>query len=174
MSRHSGLGAHKQIYLNSEPKRKSDMIALKRLVSIVALFNISLAWVPAPKDSTKRIDASVVLALKQQQQQEQGAAKKIGFLGCGTIASAIARGIATQTDIPIASIAVTKRSENKSAQLQHDFPSLVTIYEGNQEILDTSDLVFLCVLPQLTNQVLEGVIFDESRHNLISLVVRID
>ena len=146
------------------------MISLKLLASLLALLHTSLAWVPPSQDSTKRIDPSVGLGIEQQQ---QGAANKIGFLGCGTIASAIARGIATQTDVPIASIAVTKRSESKSAKLQSDFPSLVSIHEENQEILDTSDLVFLCVLPQLTNQVLQGVTFDESRHNLISLVVRI-
>ena len=138
------------------------MISLKLFASFLAIFHTCVAWVPHP-DSTKRSEPSV--------QQQQGA--KIGFLGCGTIASAIARGIATQTDVPIASIAVTKRSENKSAQLQQDFPSLVSIQEDNQEILDTSDLVFLCVLPQLTHQVLQGVTFDDSRHNLISLVVRL-
>jgi pyrroline-5-carboxylate reductase len=137
------------------------MISLKLFASFLAICHTCLAWVPH-QDSTTRTEPSV---------QQQGA--KIGFLGCGTIASAIARGIATQTDVPIASIAVTKRSENKSAQLQQDFPSLVSIHEDNQEILDTSDLVFLCVLPQLTHQVLQGVAFDDSRHNLISLVVRI-
>jgi hypothetical protein len=132
------------------------MIFLNVLLSSFILLNVSLAWVP--HESTKPSETRL-----------NGA--RIGFLGCGTIASAIAKGIATQTHVPITSIAVTKRSESKSSKLLNEFPSLVSIHDDNQGILDESDLLFLCVLPQLTNEILQGVSFDESRHNLISLVV---
>ena len=132
------------------------MIFLNVLLSSLILLNVSLAWVP--HESTKPSETRL-----------NGA--RIGFLGCGTIASAIAKGIATQTHVPITSIAVTKRSESKSSKLLNEFPSLVSIHDDNQGILDESDLLFLCVLPQLTNEILQGVSFDESRHNLISLVV---
>ena len=134
------------------------MIFLIVLVSSLFLANTSLALVP--KDP-----------IQGSETRRNGI--RIGFLGCGTIASAIARGVATQTHVPVASIAVTRRSESKSSKLLHDFPSLVSIHDDNQDVLDKSDLVFLCTLPQLANEVLQGVGFDESRHNLISLVVRI-
>jgi len=134
------------------------MVGLKILLQFLMLVHTSLAWIP--QEPTKRIETRLQAGVK------------VGFLGCGTIASAIARGIATQTDVPIESIAVTKRSEKKSSQLQQDFPSLVSIHEDNQEIVDKSDLVFVCVLPQQTQEVLQSLSFDESRHNLISVVVR--
>jgi ornithine cyclodeaminase/alanine dehydrogenase-like protein (mu-crystallin family) len=96
---------------------------------------------------------------------------KVGFVGCGTIAAAIATGIATQTDVPIESIAVSRRSKAKSQALADEFPSLVTVYDDNQEILNCSDVIFICVLPDQTSSVLQGLSFDESRHSLISLVV---
>lgn len=96
---------------------------------------------------------------------------KVGFLGCGTIASAIATGLATQSDVPIASIAVTLRSKAKSAALLEKFPSLVSIHEDNQEILDKSDVVFCCLLPQHTSEALQALSFDDSKHQLVSLVV---
>ena len=96
---------------------------------------------------------------------------KVGFLGCGTIASAIATGLATQTQIQLESIAVTKRSEAKSQKLVETFPSLVTRHDNNQDILNQSDIVFCCVLPQQTSEILQRLDFDKDRHTLVSLVV---
>lgn len=96
---------------------------------------------------------------------------KVGFVGCGTIATAIAKGIATQSQIPIESIAVSRRSEQKSKALVEALgSSLVSIHDDNQEILDKADLIFLCVLPEQTAQVLQGLSFDNTRHTLVSLV----
>jgi pyrroline-5-carboxylate reductase len=98
-------------------------------------------------------------------------ATKVGFIGFGTIASAIATGLATQTDIELKSISVTRRSEKNSKALAESFPSLVSVHDDNQEILDKADLIFLCVLPQQTSQVLQDLSFDNSRHTLVSLAV---
>jgi pyrroline-5-carboxylate reductase len=97
---------------------------------------------------------------------------RIGFLGCGTIASAIATGLATQTLVKsIASISVTTRSAVKSAALRDKFPELVTVYDDPQQVVDHSDLIFCCLLPQQTSQVLKTLTFDTERHLLVSLVV---
>ena len=100
----------------------------------------------------------------------------IGFIGCGTIASAIATGLASQKTcpIPISSISVTKRSESKSKKLLSSFPDLVTVYDNDdaaQSVVDSSDIVFLCVLPEQVDTVLNKVCFDTKRHTLVSLLV---
>ncbi|GKY96716.1 hypothetical protein MPSEU_000631100 [Mayamaea pseudoterrestris] len=96
---------------------------------------------------------------------------RVGFIGCGTIASAIAFGFAKQTKISIQHITVSKRSASKSAALQEKLGTeLVFIYENNQQVVDQSDLVFITVLPQQTTQVLQSLTFDASKHTLISLV----
>jgi len=99
----------------------------------------------------------------------------IGFIGCGTIASAIATGLASQKTcpIPISSISVTKRSESKSKKLLSSFPDLVTVYDNDdaaQSVVDSSDIVFLCVLPEQVDTVLNKVCFDTKRHTLVSLL----
>lgn len=96
--------------------------------------------------------------------------RRIGFVGCGTIAAAIARGIATQDRTEIGSIAVSRRSEAKSRELSEEFPKLVSVLDDNQEILDRSDVVFLCVLPDQASPTLRALSFDSSRHSLVSLV----
>ena len=96
---------------------------------------------------------------------------RVGFVGCGTIASAIATGLATQNQIDLEGIAVTTRSETKSQNLVDAFPSLVTRYDNNQDIVDQSDVIFLCVLPDQTSEVLQNIKFDSEKHTLVSLVV---
>jgi pyrroline-5-carboxylate reductase len=94
----------------------------------------------------------------------------IGFIGCGTIAKAIATGLVTQDQVTVESVAVSRRSETKSKALQESFPDLVTVYDDNQHVVDRSDIVFITVLPQQTSSVLQGLTFDRARHFLVSLV----
>jgi pyrroline-5-carboxylate reductase len=94
----------------------------------------------------------------------------LGFVGCGTIASAIATGFATQTNVPLKAISISRRSEKKSSELQKKFPDIVTVYDDNQNLVDKSDIIFVCVLPQQTSEVLQGLNFDNERHTLVSLV----
>jgi pyrroline-5-carboxylate reductase len=94
----------------------------------------------------------------------------IGFIGCGTIASAIATGLAQQAAVPLEKIVVTRRSERKSSLLQNQFPHLVSVLDENQMVVDLADIVFLTVLPQQTSQVLRELQFDPRRHVLVSLV----
>lgn len=98
-----------------------------------------------------------------------GGGISIGFLGCGTIASAIATGMATQSAVPINSILVTRRSESKSKLLHEKFPSLITIQDDNQRIVDQCDYIFLTVLPEQTTSVLQSLTFSADQ-TLISLV----
>mmetsp|Transcript_7869 Transcript_7869/g.15753 ORF Transcript_7869/g.15753 Transcript_7869/m.15753 type:complete len:326 (-) Transcript_7869:139-1116(-) len=93
----------------------------------------------------------------------------LGFVGCGTIASAIATGLAKQSVVPINQISVSKRSEKKSSALVSQFPS-INVFEDNQNVVDNADIIFVTVLPQQVNEVLRGLKFDTSRHVLVSLV----
>ena len=94
---------------------------------------------------------------------------KIGFIGCGVIASSIVKGLMMQNDISVANISVSRRSEFKSSELKQLFPDTVTVYDDNQHILDNSDLIFICVLPQHMENVIGDLQFDKERHTLVSL-----
>lgn len=109
---------------------------------------------------------------------------KAGFIGCGTIASAIATSLATpdhktylsQAGLSLSSICVTRRSESKSTKLKENFPEVVTVYESADEVVANSDIVFLCILPQHVDSVLEDLakkgVWRTEEHTLVSLVVR--
>lgn len=98
---------------------------------------------------------------------------KLGFIGCGTIASSIATGLITQTQVPIASITVSRRSESKSSALIEKFGNdIIQISDENQVIVDRSDIIFLCVLPEHEKEVLGQLEMSEEK-TLVSLVVRL-
>jgi pyrroline-5-carboxylate reductase len=106
---------------------------------------------------------------------------RAGFIGCGTIASAIATSLAkpehkehlANAGLSVSAITVTRRSESKSAKLKKDFPNVVAVFESAEEVIRNSDLVFLCVLPQQVDETLselneKGAWND--KHTLVSLV----
>lgn len=95
---------------------------------------------------------------------------QLGFVGCGTIASAIATGLAKQTAVSVPQISVSKRSEKKSSALAAAFPDRVQVFDDNQHVVDRADVVFVTVLPEQVTEVLQGLKFDPSRHVLVSLV----
>lgn len=95
----------------------------------------------------------------------------IGVIGCGTIASAIVTGLAVSDQVQ--RITVSRRSEHRSTALQSKFPHLVQVESedsNNQAVLDASDIVFLTVLPQQTENVMRDLQWDPERHTLVSLV----
>lgn len=113
----------------------------------------------------------------------------VGFIGCGTIASSIARGLflaaaaaasddtKPTTNINLDSVVVSKRSESRSGALVEEYSEKypdagfdLSVTEDNQEILDRCDLIFLTVLPQQASSILQGLTFDPDRHILVSLV----
>lgn len=78
---------------------------------------------------------------------------RIGVLGCGTIASAVVRGIAP--DGP--RIMVSERSASRSKALAAEFENVSVA--DNQSVLDLSDVVFLGLMAEDADHVLGGLRF---------------
>ena len=110
---------------------------------------------------------------------------RAGLVGCGTIAHSIAIGIASpehsshlaRFGLILTSLSVTRRSECRSSDLASRFPGIVTVRDTAREVVRDSDLVFLCVLPDQVDGVLEelaeGGAWRKEDHTLVSLVVSV-
>lgn len=138
--------------------------------------------------TNKQATTSMMSSAKKQKLNDEVGDKtslheiRAGFIGCGTIASAIATSLAkpehaehlSEAGLSLSTISVTKRSASKSSKLKGDFPNVVSIYESAEEVVRNSDLVFLCVLPQQVDDVLselkEKGTWNNDRHTLVSLV----
>ncbi len=91
---------------------------------------------------------------------------KLGFIGCGTISSAIVTGLmAAGYKDPII---VSPRSADVAADLARRFAN-VTVASTNQAVLDACDVAVLAVRPQILAEVLPTLAFRPD-HQVISLV----
>lgn len=77
---------------------------------------------------------------------------RLGFIGAGHIAAPMARHLAAKGH----GIAVTRRSEAVSAALSRDIGAFVG---PPQEVVDRSDIVFLCLRPHQAARALAGLEF---------------
>jgi len=98
---------------------------------------------------------------------EDLARMRLGFLGTGSITSAIVTGLRADRGLPCP-ILLSPRNAHVAARLAAAFPQ-VSVAESNQAVLDESDIVFLAVRPQVAREVLADVKFRPS-HRVISLV----
>ena len=95
-------------------------------------------------------------------------ATTFGFIGTGTMSSAIVRGLCT-LDSPPKAIVISPRNAEKAAALRDEFPSLVTIAADNQGVVDACDVVFIGVLPKLCEEVCKSLKF-KATQTVCSLV----
>ena len=92
---------------------------------------------------------------------------RLGFLGTGTITSALVAGLCSEP-APHYSVCLSPRNPQIAARLASTY-SGVKIAVSNQALLDCSDIVFLAVRPQIAHDVLAGLKFRPD-HYVISLV----
>jgi pyrroline-5-carboxylate reductase len=75
---------------------------------------------------------------------------KLGFVGTGTITEAVVTGL-FKTRFRDAAIAVSPRNDEVAARLAATHPN-VSIASSNQDLFDSSDIVFLAVRPQIVER----------------------
>jgi pyrroline-5-carboxylate reductase len=92
---------------------------------------------------------------------------RLGFIGSGTITSAIVTGLRTDPVTPCA-ITLSPRNARVAARLASALPR-VRVATSNQQVADESDVVLLAVRPQVAEEVLAGMIF-RPEHRVISLI----
>ncbi|WP_264212058.1 NAD(P)-binding domain-containing protein [Leisingera thetidis] len=82
---------------------------------------------------------------------------RLGFLGCGIIASAVVRGLTGKGH----QITVSERSRSQSSALAADCEDVVAA--ANQAVVDASDIVFLGLMAEAAGSVLPGLVFREDQ-----------
>lgn len=78
---------------------------------------------------------------------------KIGFIGTGIIATAVATGFC-ESGMDNLHITVSPRNKERSESLKNKYPAIVSIAPDNQSVVDQSDWLFLSVLPNIAENVL--------------------
>lgn len=82
---------------------------------------------------------------------------RLGFLGCGTIASAVVRGLVGQGH----QITVSERSEKYASALATEFAEVSVA--ANADVVAQSDILFLGLLAEAAPEILKGLPFREDQ-----------
>lgn len=82
---------------------------------------------------------------------------RIGVIGCGTIASATVKGIAGDGH----EITVSERSAHRAAELSETYDNVRV--SDNQEVLDSSDVLFLGLMAEVARGILSPLRFREDQ-----------
>jgi len=90
--------------------------------------------------STRRLFSKMVSQLEYEK-------ATVGFIGIGTINSAVCRGLLKSDALP-AKVIIGPRNAQKAAALAAEYPDKVTVAESNQAVIDSCDWVFLGTPPQ--------------------------
>ncbi|WP_207003291.1 pyrroline-5-carboxylate reductase [Trinickia mobilis] len=95
---------------------------------------------------------------------------RLGFIGTGTITQAVVTGL-LRFGVAFDHISLSPRNAETAAGLAA-LAGRVRVCSNNQEVLETSDIVCLAVVPQFATDVLGELRFD-SRHHVISFIAGI-
>jgi len=98
----------------------------------------------------------------------------VGFIGIGTINSAVCRGLLKSAAAP-AKVVLGPRNAEKAAALAAEYPEKVTVAETNQEVVDASDWVVLGTPPKkhITQETLNELQFRE-KQPILSFIAGIE
>ncbi|HDR8925045.1 pyrroline-5-carboxylate reductase [Burkholderia vietnamiensis] len=92
---------------------------------------------------------------------------KLGFIGAGVITKAIVTGL-VHSRLSFEQIALSPRNAETAAELA-GLDARVRVCTSNQDVLDSSDVVCIAVVPQIAADVLRTLSFD-ARHHVIAFV----
>ena len=92
---------------------------------------------------------------------------KLGFIGTGTIASAMVEGL-MKSNLPVEQITVSPRNADRAAELSKRFDK-VKIGKDNQDVIDQSDDVFICLRSQIAEEELKKLDFSKAK-TVISVI----
>lgn len=81
--------------------------------------------------------------------------KKIGFIGCGKMASAIIGGVIASNYLPKENILAAEINEEKASEKSKELG--IKVITDNNELVNTSDIVFVATTPNFVEGVLEGI-----------------
>ena len=81
--------------------------------------------------------------------------KKIGFIGCGKMASAIIGGVISSKFLGVNDIQASETSEEKAKEKSNELG--ISILTDNIELVKTSDVVFIATTPNFAEGVLNEI-----------------
>lgn len=81
--------------------------------------------------------------------------KKIAFIGAGKMAEALIKGLISSKLLPQKNMVASDVSSDRLNHLKYNYK--ITVAQSNADALKVSDIVILCIKPQVMNEVLKAI-----------------
>ncbi len=91
--------------------------------------------------------------------------KKIGFIGCGKMASAIIGGVIASNFVAKENILAAEINEEKASEKSKELG--IKVITDNNELVNSSDIVFVATTPNFVEDVLNGIKSSVTKDKLI-------
>lgn len=91
--------------------------------------------------------------------------KKIGFIGCGKMASAIIGGVIASNYLPKENIIAAEISEEKASEKSKELG--IKVITDNNELVNSVDVVFVATTPNFVEGVLNGIKSSVTKDKLV-------
>lgn len=91
--------------------------------------------------------------------------KKIGFIGCGKMASAIIGGVIASNYLPKENIMAAEINEEKAAEKSKELG--IKVITDNNELVNSVDVVFVATTPNFVEGVLNGIKSSVTKDKLV-------
>ncbi|DAA95807.1 TPA: pyrroline-5-carboxylate reductase [Candidatus Gastranaerophilales bacterium HUM_9] len=91
--------------------------------------------------------------------------KKIGFIGCGKMASAIIGGVIASNYLPKENIMAAEISEEKASEKSKELG--IKVITDNNELVNSVDVVFVATTPNFVEGVLNGIKSSVTKDKLV-------
>ena len=91
--------------------------------------------------------------------------KKIGFIGCGKMASAIIGGVIASNYLPKENIIAAEINEEKAAEKSKELG--IKVITDNNELVNSVDVVFVATTPNFVEGVLNGIKSSVTKDKLV-------
>ncbi len=93
----------------------------------------------------------------------------LGFIGTGTLTTALVTGFCERAADKPYRIIVSPRNRDNSKMLQEKYPDRVTVAESMQDVLDQAEWIMIAILPDAGEEVLKGLQF-RKEHKVINFM----
>ncbi|MBR3164717.1 MAG: NAD(P)-binding domain-containing protein, partial [Lachnospiraceae bacterium] len=93
----------------------------------------------------------------------------LGFIGTGTLTTALVTGFCERAADKPYKIIVSPRNRDNSKMLQEKYPDRVTVAESMQDVLDQAEWIMIAILPDAGEEVLKGLQF-RKEHKVINFM----
>ena len=97
----------------------------------------------------------------------------VGFIGCGTLGSSIATGLASAKEFNGKIFISEPYNKTRAEEIKAQYPDKVVLVDSHEELLEEADIIFPTILPNILHDVMSKLTFS-ARHKVVHVAAGVN